>query len=322
MSNISFENFMTHEPLVRATILSTKNEMLKDYDFNKLHSNDDINRDYFITVREECIKNIWFFFREIARVPSIYHKDGKQFELTEMSFSLILAYTHGVDFISSSIFPQSQIRETLILLALYEFVCSSKSSINKTINILVANEADKKKIEAEIGLYGNLLSKTLPEFLGFKIDCYRYLKVYTADDIDKIDKCDGAITSQVSLIRTDEMRSILKQNLYVFDYTHMSEKDQFRILECMYKYWHNNKDRGRLIIAADANDFTYGSPVTSFIYYMIDEFVRTDEVCGDPFLNGESMSEVSTYGGMMHISESVDFDNDYQQYMYKEALEK
>ena len=40
------------------------------------------------------------------------------------------------------------------------------------------------------------------------------------------------------------MKSIQKQNLYVFDYTHMSEKYQFKILECMYKYWHNNDDKG------------------------------------------------------------------------------
>lgn len=321
MSNISFENFMSHEPLVRNTILSTKNEMLKNFDFDKLHSDDDIDKDYFVAVREECNKNIWFFFREIARVPSIYHGDGKQFEITPVSFSMILAYTQGVDFIASSLFPQSQMRETLILLALYEFACSSKSAIYKTINILVADEDDKDRLKDDICMYANLLAKALPEFITFSENRYRHFSILVSSDIDDLDNCNAMMTANSDIVISDRMKSIQKQNLYVFDYTHMSEKYQFKILECMYKYWHNNDDNGRLIIGADARDFKYGSPVTSFLQYMADEILETDDIYADPFANRELLSNASSYGGLMHIKESITDDgNRYKNHIIEEYM--
>ena len=322
MANISFEKFanLKKDPFIRSTIFSTKTDELKSFNFDVLYNQDDIDRSLYSLIIDECRQNIWFFFREIARVPSIYHNDGKQFELTTASYAIISAYENNGDFVISSIYPGNQIRETLILLSLYEYICGNRCSISKSINIFNTNKRRAEIIRNEICQYAQLLTKALPIFLTFDRSCINI--VNSLDDSINSAK----MTANSEIIINDHMEHVLSQNLFVFDYTSMEQNEQFNILECMYKYWHRlhtyrPADHGRLIIEADGRNLKFGTPVTSFLQYMITVLDITD-ICDSPSEYNDMMIKAATSGDLIHIKESIyKTDCSYKYHISKEFIE-
>ena len=96
MPNKSFENFKVSDYL-KNEIMETKAPYLKSengFDISIVYRDDiEIEKMTYSAILDECKQNIWFFFREVARVPSIYNKYGDQFKLTPISFALIQTFS-------------------------------------------------------------------------------------------------------------------------------------------------------------------------------------------------------------------------------------
>lgn len=114
-------------------ILTLKNEKLLELDVN-----DPSNYSkYLDDIREECIHNIWFFFREIARLPTVGQNDeyafSSPFQINLMSFKIIWAFNNGVSFIACGDDDSGQ-KETIELLLLFmSYVNISMESIYKKL---------------------------------------------------------------------------------------------------------------------------------------------------------------------------------------------
>lgn len=130
-------------------ILTLKNESLLE-----LNVNDPLNySNHLEDIDRECKTNIWFFFREIARLPIIGQDDeydlALPFHINKLTFKMIWAFNNGIPFIAAGDSDTNQ-RETMELLLLYMIYVSlndpndffrvlSFSLHSDTLNILKMN---------------------------------------------------------------------------------------------------------------------------------------------------------------------------------------
>ena len=328
MPNKSFENFKVSDYL-KNEIMETKAPYLKSengFDISIVYRDDiEIEKMTYSAILDECKQNIWFFFREVARVPSIYNKYGDQFKLTPISFALIQTYKLKCNFVASSIFEDSQMHQTLILLALYEYISGYPSRIHNFINTFINKESFKHlqhgPLINEIRQYAKLLIPALPIFINFNnTDTIRIVT-------DEFNAASSILNTAISNVEvTDKIDEILNQNLYVYRFTDLSDEYQFFLLECCAKYQRqrrNKKDyKGKFIFEIDFRNMNLKSPTSSYIQYMILRLESNEFITNTKYVDFV-LREAHDNGNIVHIAESIEPDsNDYQGYKSNAYLSK
>ena len=107
-------------------------------------------------IHEECRKNVWFFFREIFRVP-FFNGTMIPFTLTDLSLQVIQLYSHNLGCISYN--SRRQNGKTILLVGLYIY--------NKFIHL-----SDKSNVKTHYAVRDllqdnetNIIYKDIKEFL-------------------------------------------------------------------------------------------------------------------------------------------------------------
>lgn len=131
----------------QAFMLYTINEKLLDFDTSNL-SNDDYPdiEEWRALVIDECVNNIWYFFREVARVPHPVWGDeySVPFHLDIQSMLMIKAYENKHSFFIGYHTPITGLNTTFRLLLFYELFISGYNPIIKVGNIDIAKAIETK----------------------------------------------------------------------------------------------------------------------------------------------------------------------------------
>lgn len=124
-------------------MLELKNEKLDGIELENLTDYDlETELYYREAIREECKNNVWYFFREILRIPNELnialgdYTNASKFTLTEKSLDLIWAYDNGYSFVNQ----RSDMESVLCITALYlytKFIRKPENSEYFTENILL-----------------------------------------------------------------------------------------------------------------------------------------------------------------------------------------
>lgn len=124
-------------------MLELKNEKLDGIELENLSDYDlETELYYREAIQEECKNNVWYFFREILRIPNDLniatgnYTNASKFTLTEKSLDLIWAYDNGYSFVNQ----RSDMESVLCITALYlytKFIRKPENSEYFTENILL-----------------------------------------------------------------------------------------------------------------------------------------------------------------------------------------
>ena len=124
-------------------MLELKNEKLDGIELENLSDYDlETELYYREAIQEECKHNVWYFFREILRIPNDLniatgnYTNASKFTLTEKSLDLIWAYDNGYSFVNQ----RSDTESVLCITALYlynKFIRKPENSEYFTEKILL-----------------------------------------------------------------------------------------------------------------------------------------------------------------------------------------
>lgn len=114
-------------------MLELKNEKLDGIELENLSDYDlETELYYRDAIREECQNNVWYFFREILRIPNDLniaigdYTNASKFNLTGKSLDLIWAYNNGYSIINQS----SDTESVLCITALYLYDKFIRTPVN------------------------------------------------------------------------------------------------------------------------------------------------------------------------------------------------
>lgn len=116
-------------------ILYTKNSELDGVDIFDIYEDSCTNiQDFNAKLVEECKENIWFFFREVVKIPIINTSDEyTRYIINIPTYMLIKNYIKGIPtiLVKEDFMPNSGIKTTLLLLTLYnDLIIKGKSVMN------------------------------------------------------------------------------------------------------------------------------------------------------------------------------------------------
>ena len=150
-------------------ILKTKNPKLIDIDIEQLIVSGDIST-YARDIYEECLKNPWYFFREVLRVPTqgtpLDYMKCNKFQINEGTLCALMCYTNDISFILET--PRRTGRsELLASLMLYEGMVKGNFSNNYyTINTTNTNDFIVNKVKALLEINTPVLQH-FPVYKGY-----------------------------------------------------------------------------------------------------------------------------------------------------------
>lgn len=172
-------------------ILKTENKSLLDFDYQNMPESDPIfGRSYYDMILSECKKNIWFFFREIVRIPIIgqdsTYDHSMQFPLNKTSLLMIWCYENKIPFFVVGDTKKSEMRiVTLQLLCLYDFLFHYNSTPYMHIitdeNDVVNHLSD---LQDDFETYSSINSAVIPRLLTMN-----FYHAITAGNINKSLSC-------------------------------------------------------------------------------------------------------------------------------------
>lgn len=115
-----------------------------------------------LSIIEECKNNIWYFFREVIKIPipGLQHnyEDCVYFPLSPLSMAMIWCYEHGISFYAYTDSDDFYRYETMVWLYIYDnFV--KDSLYNKIITF--SNSNNIKKLYDTIMKFSNINNKIL-----------------------------------------------------------------------------------------------------------------------------------------------------------------
>lgn len=150
-------------------MLRVANDKLINYDKTKSPEDNDTD---LATLIAECSNNVWFFFREILRIPAAffsrnnYIKNSPEFFLTETSAEMIYGYEQGISMTIYS--PDTEGKTTLLrALFLYTILIGKFNTMYISKNPEHDIERLKNIIDANsiIGSNMNILSMNLSDYV-------------------------------------------------------------------------------------------------------------------------------------------------------------
>nr|DAX37449.1 MAG TPA: large terminase [Caudoviricetes sp.] len=191
-------------------ILYTKNNELDGIDIFDIYDggNTDI-QNFNAKLIEECKQNIWFFFREVVKVPIIETSDEyTKYIINVPSYILIKNFIKGIPtiLVKEDFMPNSGIKTTLLLLTLYNDLILKGKSVMNLYNVFRNNMITRdtmKLLDFNFDVFLTLPNNYRPIVL---LDAIYYPEKYDNDFTTFITKGDYAnfITNLIISIKNSE----------------------------------------------------------------------------------------------------------------------
>lgn len=126
-----------------SSILSTKNSRLLKFDFNSIPETDKLTGyKYSELILSEIVNNIWFYFREIVKIPipgqPLNYDSSLQYPINKITYQMIWCYKNDIPFFV--IYDNNYeyiVSITLKLLALYDLIVNFNK--NRIMRILTSD---------------------------------------------------------------------------------------------------------------------------------------------------------------------------------------
>lgn len=178
-------------------MLKLINPELEGFDINDLKTEDKVKRAELLDkVVDECMKNIWFFFREVVRIPNEMgtlvgiEDHHSPFILNPINMAMIYLYDYNQDFIACNILNSGGTTTTLNLLKIYylHFGQGSCDYVKSyIIDTFVQNIVSDKRAEY---LENNVTASYYKSFyrLLYKNDVKSNFFKYNIDDLDRLQR--------------------------------------------------------------------------------------------------------------------------------------
>lgn len=126
-----------------SSILYTKNSRLMKFDFNSIPETDKLTgHNYSELILSEIVNNIWFYFREIVKIPipgqPLNYASSLQYPINKITYQMIWCYKNDIPFFV--IYDNNYeyiVSITLKLLALYDLIVNFNK--NRIMRILTSD---------------------------------------------------------------------------------------------------------------------------------------------------------------------------------------
>lgn len=191
-------------------ILYTKNNELDGIDIFDIYdgSNTDI-QNFNAKLIEECKQNIWFFFREVVKIPIIdTSEEYTRYIINVPSYMLIKNFIKGIPtiLVKEDFMPNSGIKTTLLLLTLYNDLILKGKSVMNLYNVFRNNMITRdtmKLLDFNFDVFLTLPNNYRPIVL---LDAIYYPEKYNNDFTVFITKGDytNFITNLIVSIKSSE----------------------------------------------------------------------------------------------------------------------
>lgn len=177
-------------------MLELKDESLINFDITDLYTNDKEEKSELLyKVRQECKNNIWFFFREVVRIPNVlsstmhYRENYPRFVLTPELMFLIYAYEHNLSIIADYKYQKGYYTLTLLLELYHKFILDwtnyiiyylsdifmkdnkyEKSLLSSNFSILNGNDVESVMLHDKRHFYDKSTKNLSNQFIIFHIN--------------------------------------------------------------------------------------------------------------------------------------------------------
>ena len=177
-------------------MLELKDESLINFDITDLYTNDKEEKSELLyKVRQECKNNIWFFFREVVRIPNVlsstmhYRENYPRFVLTPELMFLIYAYEHNLSIIADYKYQKGYYTLALLLEIYHKFILDwtnyiiyylsdifmkdnkyEKSLLSSNFSILNGNDVESVMLHDKRHFYDKSTKNLSNQFIIFHIN--------------------------------------------------------------------------------------------------------------------------------------------------------
>ena len=177
-------------------MLELKDESLINFDITDLYTNDKEEKSELLyKVRQECKNNIWFFFREVVRIPNVlsstmhYRENYPRFVLTPELMFLIYAYEHNLSIIADYKYQKGYYTLALLLELYHKFILDwsnyiiyylsdifmkdnkyEKSLLSSNFSILNGNDVESVMLHDKRHFYDKSTKNLSNQFIIFHIN--------------------------------------------------------------------------------------------------------------------------------------------------------
>ena len=217
-------------------IMSVVNEKYINFNFDILTDVDEYtHRTKYQDILEECKKNIWFFFREIIRIPvpgqPHTYDSSMYFPLNMTSLKMIWCYKHHIPFFVCTN-GNDYIRDiTLKLLWVYDYI-TKISNDKASFSILFTNDNDINLFISQLYEIIAINSEILPSLFSLDVNNIKE-RIQTANNQILESKITNDVIFGFNMHNYSDIFNIFKLNR---DY----EKKSFFVLEGDYDKIVNN----------------------------------------------------------------------------------
>ena len=177
-------------------MLELKDESLINFDITDLYTNNKEEKSELLyKVRQECKNNIWFFFREVVRIPNVlsstmhYRENYPRFVLTPELMFLIYAYEHNLSIIADYKYQKGYYTLALLLEIYHKFILDwsnyiiyylsdifmkdnkyEKSLLSSNFSILNGNDVESVMLHDKRHFYDKSTKNLSNQFIIFHIN--------------------------------------------------------------------------------------------------------------------------------------------------------
>jgi hypothetical protein len=249
-------------------MLETKNRALLNFDYTKKDTNDPITgRSYTEDIFNECRNNIWFFFREIVRLPIAgqphQYETSLRFPLNPLTMKMIWAYEHEIPCFISSDIDDCLRATTMKLLCIYD--CIKNTFNTEKLNVITKYGFDEDKFKADLQVISNINDSLLPRLYNFE-HFTRVSEFKTPEFL--LSWSDTEVRDHTKFCQNDNIEPDPNQAIFVFNADKADHKDMSDIIK-MTKHYRNNV--GFFIMEGDANNIN-DRIIEAFLFHWIPKF--------------------------------------------------
>ena len=123
----------------------------------------DLSEDQKKAIKEECINNIWYFFREVVKI-SLETGDKIPYKLNEANLELIYSYTRGYSTWTTS--PRGTLATATVVLLIAHHMMERYNNIYAITRPYRVGLISRSKIQAdEIKFHISVILKNLPSYI-------------------------------------------------------------------------------------------------------------------------------------------------------------
>ena len=286
-------------------MLETKNKSLVNFDYEANYTNE-LNPITGQTILDEilteCKNNIWFFFREIVRIPipGLPHEYqySMSFPLNMLSLKMIWSYEHNISFFatcSGSGANDCMRKITLELLCIYDYLFKTPNKKNIIFN---TDEDSKFDLSMDFKLINKINSLLLP----------RLTTLYYNNLIDNSRPYVSTILSNQSnnVISHDKI-NMIKNDLTIHGFGFDMHKEKEKNIFTLCKVAKETQNNGIFMLEGDA-DYINNYSLETYLFHLMPDFDIS------LFMQSDTFIDKLKYGGIILLYENdFGFDHEWQQ---------